>query len=55
MFTYSETGKLIATVGLQNIAIVETADALLVCAVDSSEDVRLLVKKMEHNGFEKYV
>lgn len=55
IFTYSETGKLIATVGLENVAIVETPDALLVCAIDRSEDVRLLVKKMEDNGLEKYL
>ena len=47
------SGKLIATVGLNNIVIVETADAILVCDKKRSQDVKCIVEKLEkENRFE---
>ena len=51
---YSEKNKLIATVGLENIIIVETDDALLVCDKYRSADVKKiqeLLKKRKKNRF----
>jgi len=39
--------RLIATIGLKDIIIVDTADALLVCANDQDQKVRDLVRRLE--------
>jgi len=38
------SGRLLATVGLNNIIVVETKDALLVCAKDKTQQIKKLVK-----------
>lgn len=43
-------GKLVTTIGLENVIIVETPDSVLVCAKDRADDVKKLVQKMEE-GF----
>ena len=40
-------GKMIATVGVNNLIIVETDDALLVCAKDRAQDVKEVVSVLE--------
>lgn len=40
-------GKMIATVGVDNLIIVETEDALLVCAKDRAQDVKEVVSVLE--------
>ena len=40
-------GKMIATVGVDNLIIVETDDALLVCAKDRAQDVKEVVSVLE--------
>ncbi|MFK5978120.1 MAG: mannose-1-phosphate guanylyltransferase/mannose-6-phosphate isomerase [Rhizobiaceae bacterium] len=40
--------RLIATVGLDNLVIVDTADALLVMRKDCSQDVKLIVEQLKH-------
>lgn len=42
-----QKGKVIATVGLQDIVIVDTPDALLVCAKDQSGAVKRIVEELE--------
>ena len=39
--------RLIAKIGLKDIIIVDTADALLVCANDQDQKIRDLVKRLE--------
>lgn len=39
--------KLIATVGVENLIIVETEDALLVCAKDRAQDVKEIVSVLD--------
>jgi len=48
-------GKLIATVGLENIAIVDTGTALLVCDLSRSQDVKLVVEQLKALGLEQYL
>ena len=51
---WSETGRLVALVGLENIAVVDTADALLVVNRGDAQDVRTIVeqlKTMHRPGF----
>ncbi len=45
--------KFVVTVGVQDLIIVETADALLVCARGRSQDVGKAVQEIERLGLEK--
>lgn len=40
-------GKMIAVVGLSNIAVIDTSDGLLVCALDESQKVKDVYKKID--------
>ncbi|MGH9328472.1 MAG: mannose-1-phosphate guanylyltransferase [Terriglobia bacterium] len=42
--------KLVATLGVENLVIVETEDALLVCSRERSQDVGKIVKELERQG-----
>ncbi len=42
--------RLAALVGLENLLIVDTPDALLVCAKDRAQDVKALVEALERRG-----
>jgi mannose-1-phosphate guanylyltransferase len=42
--------RLVATVGLEDVVVVETKDALLICKKDRVEDVKKLVEKLEREG-----
>lgn len=44
---YSMSGKLVATAGVSDMVIVETADALLVCPQDRAHDVKKIVAEMK--------
>lgn len=51
---WSETGRLVALVGLENIAVVDTEDALLVVNRSDAQEVRQIVeqlKAMRRHGF----
>ncbi len=43
-------GRVIATVGVEDLVIVETPDAVLVCRRDRVEDVKRLVERLEKEG-----
>ncbi len=45
--------KVVVTVGVHNLVIVETDDALLVCARERSQDVGKAVQELERRGLEK--
>ena len=42
--------RLIATLGLTNTVVVDTQDALLVCAKDRAQDVKKLVEELDKKG-----
>ncbi|MEA3272730.1 MAG: sugar phosphate nucleotidyltransferase [Patescibacteria group bacterium] len=52
---YSSEKKLISTVGLENMIIIETDDALLVCPKDRAQDVKKIVNKIKEKGLEEYL
>ncbi|MBU1179320.1 hypothetical protein KJ885_00055 [Patescibacteria group bacterium] len=52
---YSKNNKLIATVGVENMLIVETDDAIMVCPKDRAQDVKKIVKKLDEQGEENYL
>lgn len=50
--TYSKK-RLISTVGVENLIIVETDDAILVCDKNRAQDVKLVVERLQADGREK--
>lgn len=49
------TKKLVAVIGLTDIVIIETEDALLVCAKDRAPDVRRAVEELKERGLDDYI
>jgi mannose-1-phosphate guanylyltransferase len=47
--------KLTAVVGLRDVIVVETDDALLVCAMDKAQDVRKVVDILEKKGRKEFL
>ncbi|MBI5649052.1 MAG: mannose-1-phosphate guanylyltransferase [Chloroflexi bacterium] len=47
--------RLIATVGLNNIIVVDTDDAILVCPKDRAQEVKRLVDALKQNNKHKYL
>lgn len=52
---YSETGKLIGAVGVEDLILVETEDAILVARRDRAQDVKKLVAEIERKKLKKYL
>jgi mannose-1-phosphate guanylyltransferase len=42
--------RLVATVGVKDLIVVETEDAILICAADQAQRVRELVDRLEEEG-----
>jgi mannose-1-phosphate guanylyltransferase len=42
--------RLIATIGVEDLVIVDTEDALLICTKDREQDVRAIVKQLKQEG-----
>ena len=47
--------KLIATIGLEDIIIIDTEDAMLICARDQAQDVKLIVEQLQEDGWVEYL
>lgn len=47
--------KLVATVGLKDMIVILTDDALLVCPKDRAGEVKKIVEELEKRGLEKYL
>jgi mannose-1-phosphate guanylyltransferase len=43
-------GKLVATIGLQDLVVIETDDVLLICPKERDQEVRKLVELLEREG-----
>jgi mannose-1-phosphate guanylyltransferase len=50
-----ESGRLIAALGVENLIIVDTDDAVLVCHRDRAQDVKALVDALKARGEHQYV
>lgn len=44
--------KLITTIGVENLVIVQTEDTIMVCSKDKAQDVKLMVDKLKEEGRE---
>lgn len=47
--------KLIATVGVENLIVVQEKDAILICDRDRAQDVKKIVDTLAEKGLEKYL
>lgn len=47
--------RLVATVGVQDLIIINTADALLICHRDHAQDVKRIVEYMERRQMDEYL
>lgn len=50
--TVYSSGKLIAAVGVDNLVIVETSDAIMICKKDKAQDVKKIVDELKASGRE---
>jgi mannose-1-phosphate guanylyltransferase len=48
-------GKLVALVGVSDLVVVNTDDALLVCPLDRAQDVKKVVEELERIGKREYL
>ena len=48
-------GKLVALVGVKGLVVVDTPDALLVCAKSAAQDVKKVVDELERRGKSEYL
>lgn len=51
--TIYSSGKLVATIGVDNLVVVETADAVMVCTKDKAQDVKKIVDELKAMGREE--
>ncbi|BET58654.1 mannose-1-phosphate guanylyltransferase [Geobacter sp. 60473] len=47
--------KLVALVGVRDLVVVDTPDALMVCTRDGAQDVRKIVEELERRGLKQYL
>jgi mannose-1-phosphate guanylyltransferase len=47
--------KLVAAIGLQNMVIVDTPDALLICPRERVQDVKKIVEHLQAEGLDEYI
>ncbi len=53
---HSDSGKMIALVGVDNLAVVETDNAILVCNLDEAQRVKKVVNQLrDNNDLKKYL
>lgn len=49
------SGKLIALIGLKDVVVIDTKDALLICSKDKTQDVKKVVEKLKEENLEEYL
>ncbi|MBI5193432.1 MAG: mannose-1-phosphate guanylyltransferase/mannose-6-phosphate isomerase [Nitrospirae bacterium] len=49
------TDRLVATIGLKDMVVVDTDDATLVCRKDRAQDVKKIVEDLKRRGSEEYI
>jgi mannose-1-phosphate guanylyltransferase len=47
--------KLIATIGLKDMIVVESGNAFLVCPRERSQDVRRVLQELNDKGWQEYL
>ena len=54
-FIYSAGAKLVTTIGLDKMIVVNTDDVVLVCPLERAQDIRELVEKLKEEQRDKYL
>ncbi|MCX6030649.1 MAG: mannose-1-phosphate guanylyltransferase [Chloroflexi bacterium] len=54
-YVRSESGRLVALVGMQDVVVVDTPDALLICPRKRAQDVRDVVNRLAADGKQRYL
>jgi len=49
------SGRLVATLGLRDVIVVDTPDALLICARDRAQDIKSVVDELKDRGEDRYL
>lgn len=49
------SNKLVVAIGLENMVVIESADAILICPMDRDQDIKKLVELMEDRGMSEYL
>lgn len=52
---FTTSARLVATVGVEDLIIVDTPDAVLVCPKDRAQDVRLIVQELKRSGHDAFL
>lgn len=52
---YSSSGKLIATIGIKDMILVETDKVIFLCAADRAQEVKRLLEIFKEKGLEEYL
>lgn len=47
--------KLVTAVGVDNMILVETDEAILLCPADRAQDIKILLEEIKKQGFDKYL
>jgi mannose-1-phosphate guanylyltransferase len=50
VLVHAAGGRLVATVGLRDLIVVDTPDAVLICARDAAQDVKAIVERLAAEG-----
>lgn len=49
------SGKLVSVIGMDNVVVVETPDAIMICPKDQAQDVKLIVDKLSEQKKNEYL
>jgi len=52
---YSSSDKLIATLGVEDMVLVETDEVIFLCPAERSQDLKILLEKMKKEKLDKYL
>ena len=55
MIVVAQSGRLVATLGIHDVVVVDTPDALLLCARSRAQDLKSVVDDLTHRGETKYL
>jgi mannose-1-phosphate guanylyltransferase len=51
----AQSGRLLATLGVSDIIVVDTPDALLICGRDRAQDIKSIVDELKRRGDDRYL
>jgi mannose-1-phosphate guanylyltransferase len=47
--------RMIVTVGVKDLVVVDTGDVLLICARDRAQDIRKVIELLKEKGLQRYL